>query len=141
MTADTLNDPLTTCGKHRRRRSCTGAGQHRLMPSDVPARSQARPGWVAAVPMMDMMKSGPPAITGRPAGMPSVSSASVPTVPTRSPTSTKGGNFSWSMCRWGIALSFQKKSRNIGVGTILTALPVRNQETYSAQGRNHLVRS
>jgi hypothetical protein len=67
------------------------------MPSEVPARSQALPGRMVAVPSRVMMKSGPPANTGVPAGTPTSSSACFRTSPTRSPGRRKGGNLAGSM--------------------------------------------
>ena len=67
---ETFQKPSAMWLTHSRRLSSIGVAEQRLIPSEVPERTQARPGATVAVPRSETRKSGPPETTGTPAGIP-----------------------------------------------------------------------
>ena len=139
--AETLYEPRTTCGKHSRRGSRTGADQQRLMPSEVPALSHTLPGCMAAVPRMDMMKSGSAGHDGQARGDAQGLRRAGRDRADESPMSTKGGSFSGSMRTRGTAAFVPEELREKPGGQDAHRFPVRKKSMYSAQGRNQRVLS
>ena len=99
ITPETFQHPSTMWPRHSRRLSRTGSLEQRLIPSEVPERTQARPGKTVAVPSSETMKSGPAATTGVPAGMPLAAAPAALTVPSIFPEGMNGGNFAGSIPR------------------------------------------